>query len=320
MGNKNLCANLIKDATMKKSAIVSMIIFTVIVNIEIIRAQFTCIDWNNSTLDEFIFDCVYNESSGNFLLNVVRENPEVPPFPPPLSAFYNYHHILYLTDSTFTPVDSIYLDGEDHYKFFIKTILKADPDSIIVSVYALDTLSGLKDACIIWLNGELEIVQEHFYGQPDISEELYAISCNHNGNIVMNQGYLVANGAVGIFREIDMQGNIINERTNTYFSNKVYDLPEIQKYVFVQDPRFFLMDYMFNLDTVIETNGSIGANVTSLLLANHEYSFQQRIFRVFTLSTTLLGYRFIQGQYHRRYLRFHLHWSARYQRPYCANL
>ncbi len=261
---------------MGKSAIYSLIVLTVLLNHEIIQAQFTCIEWNNSTLDEYLFDCAYNESTGNFLLNVVRENPEIPPYPPSVSAFYNYHHILYLTDSAFTPVDSIYLDGDGHYKFFIKTILKADPDLIIVSVYALDTLTGLKDACIIWLNGELEIVQERYYGEPDISEELYAISINHNGNIVMNQGYLLAKGGVGIFREIDMQGNIINESTDTsiyWLLNYIYDFPEIQKYVFVQQEKLFLMDYLFNLDTVIGLNDSIYNNVTSLLLSNHEILF-----------------------------------------------
>ena len=220
-----------------------------------ILAQSSFIKWISTEKDEQLTNLEYLESNGTFFYSYYRGDYGNGIY----DIYFDYSKYYIKADQNLTTIDSIVLNTKDSYLLSPLRFLTESPEGIILFCTALDTITFDKQLYIVWLDSDLNIVEDHLYGLPDREDDMTGFCLNHNNNILFFRNYPISkdinNQLITILWEIDLQGNEIAYKIDTIPSGAVVfgisDMTGIDSYQCFAQNSITYFNYNLEYDTTI---------------------------------------------------------------------
>ena len=176
---------------------------------------------------------------------------------------FDYTNVLYKTDYELNFNDSTTIDSIGNYKLLIKDVIKSDGDSMLLWAKALHSQTQDEQLCLLWMNNDLNIINDSIYGLPDVAEVI-------SGFIVTQEGNLIFSGSTNfepiagdyLLWEFDINGQelnkVIHQGDNMQELPTIIEVPGTQKYHVCSRFETLLFDYNLNFDTLYFFNDTLG--------------------------------------------------------------
>jgi hypothetical protein len=178
-----------------------------------------------------------------------------------IDKFFNYRNIIYRTDFELNLVDSLIIDQIEGHEILLNDFIKIDNQGMLYWGNALNTENMDEQLCFIWLDEDLNMVNNQIVGEENLIEFISDGIQTLNGNMLFagSTSSQVLEGQYLLW-EFDLNNQEINklihEEDVAYFPTLI-EIPATSKFHVCSKYTTLQFDVDLNYETQYEFNNTI---------------------------------------------------------------